>query len=100
MGLGPRFGALPVRDFIPLGCSPDPASLALSVLQALLGVVLVHQQAPARALGGGERGHDARRDAQTPQHCVEGAESAGPQGLVGGGGTASVFRVSSGQALS
>lgn len=84
-GLGPRFGALPVRGFIPLGCSPDPASLALSVLQALLGVVLVHQQAPARALGGGERGHDARRDPQGPQHCVEGAESAGPQGLGGVG---------------
>lgn len=90
-GVRPQVWSPPSLRLHPLGCSPDSASLAFSVQKALLSVVLVHQQAPARALGGRERGHDARRDAQGPQHCVEGAESVGAPAGPGGGGERLVF---------
>lgn len=83
----------------PLGFSPDSASLAFSNLKPLFIVVLIHQQAPSSALGGGERGDDPGRDSQAPQHCVEGAESEGPGEAEGWerGSTASIFSASSGQ---
>lgn len=82
----------------PLGFSPGSASVAFSILKALLIVVLAHQQAPAGALGRGECGDDTGRDSQASQHCVEAGRGSGHQrGLGRGmGSVASIVSVSSG----
>ena len=70
----------------PLGFSPGSASVAFSILKALLIVVLAHQQAPAGALGRGECGDDTGRDSQASQHCVEAGRGSGHQRGLGRGG--------------
>lgn len=82
------FGALSGlgRQASPLGFSPGSASVAFSIPPPLLVVVLVYQQAPAGALGGGEGGHDTGRDSQASQHCGQAGRGSGHQRGLGRGG--------------